>query len=94
MCVYIYMGFPGGPVVKKPPANAEAMCLTPGLGRSHRATEPLEPLSLLKPARRRESLPCSKRHHAVSGRPCDKEQPRPLQPGKVRGQQRVQYSRK
>ena len=21
MCVYIYMGFPGGPVVKKPPAS-------------------------------------------------------------------------
>ena len=27
-------GFPGGAVVKNPPANAEDMCLTPDLGRS------------------------------------------------------------
>ena len=27
--------FPGGPVVKNPPANAEDTGLLPGLGRSH-----------------------------------------------------------
>ena len=27
--------FPGGIVVKEPPANAEDMGLSPGLGRSH-----------------------------------------------------------
>ena len=29
------MGFPGGPVVKNPPANPGDMSLIPGLGRSH-----------------------------------------------------------
>ena len=28
------LGFPGGPVVKNPPANAGDVGLTPGLGRS------------------------------------------------------------
>ena len=28
-------GFPGGPVVKNPPANAGDMGSSPGLGRSH-----------------------------------------------------------
>ena len=28
------MGFPGGSMVKNPPANAEDVGLTPGLGRS------------------------------------------------------------
>ena len=28
-------GLPGGPLVKNPPANAEDMCLIPGLGGSH-----------------------------------------------------------
>ena len=28
-------GFPGGAVVKNPPANARGMGLSPGLGRSH-----------------------------------------------------------
>ena len=28
-------GFPGGPVVKNPPANAGDMSWIPGLGRSH-----------------------------------------------------------
>ena len=28
-------GFPGGTVVKSPPANAGDMGLSPGLGRSH-----------------------------------------------------------
>ena len=28
-------GFPGGAVVKNPPANAGDMGLSPGLGRSH-----------------------------------------------------------
>ena len=28
------MGFPGGSVVKNPPANAQDMSLTPGSGRS------------------------------------------------------------
>ena len=27
--------FPGGPVVRNPPANAGDMASTPGLGRSH-----------------------------------------------------------
>ena len=30
-----YRDFPGGTVVKNPPANAGDTCLTPGLGRSH-----------------------------------------------------------
>ena len=30
-----YMNFPGGPVVKNQPANAEDMGLIPGLGRLH-----------------------------------------------------------
>ena len=30
-----YTGFPGGPVVKNPPANAGDMGLIPGLGKSH-----------------------------------------------------------
>ena len=36
------MNFPGGPVVKNPPANAGDTGSTPGLGRSHmpRATKP------------------------------------------------------
>ena len=29
------LGFPGGAVVKNPPANAEDMGSSPGLGRSH-----------------------------------------------------------
>ena len=35
--------FPGGPVVKNPPANAGDMGLIPGLGRSHvlGATKPV-----------------------------------------------------
>ena len=28
------MGFPGGSVIKNPPAHAGDMCLIPGLGRS------------------------------------------------------------
>ena len=30
-----YLGFPGGTVVKNPPANAGDMGSSPGLGRSH-----------------------------------------------------------
>ena len=30
-----YRDFPGGPVVKQPPANTEDMGSVPGLGRSH-----------------------------------------------------------
>ena len=30
----VFLGFPGGSVVKKPPANAEDMSSIPGLGRS------------------------------------------------------------
>ena len=29
-----FMGFPGGSVIKNPPAHAGDMCLIPGLGRS------------------------------------------------------------
>ena len=32
--MHIYMGFPGGSVVKNPPANAGDMGLIPGWGRS------------------------------------------------------------
>ena len=31
----VNQGFPGGAVVKNPPANAGDMCSIPGLGRSH-----------------------------------------------------------
>ena len=30
-----FLGFPGGAVVKNPPANAEHTGSSPGLGRSH-----------------------------------------------------------
>ena len=33
--IKIVGGFPGGAVVKNPPANAGDMGLSPGLGRSH-----------------------------------------------------------
>ena len=33
--IYIYLDFPGGPVVKSPSANAENTDLIPGPGRSH-----------------------------------------------------------
>ena len=32
---YEYMGFPGGAVVKNPPANSGHMGSSPGPGRSH-----------------------------------------------------------
>ena len=32
--VYVYMGFPGGSVVKNPPVNSGDTGLIPGLGRS------------------------------------------------------------
>ena len=36
MCLkYLLLGFPGGAVVKNPPANAGDMGSSPGLGRSH-----------------------------------------------------------
>ena len=34
MCVYVYMGFPGGSVVKNLPANAGDTGSIPGWGRS------------------------------------------------------------
>ena len=37
VCIYVYTGFPGGSVVKNPPANAgdlRDMCSIPGSGRS------------------------------------------------------------
>ena len=34
MCVHIYTGFPGGPVVKKPPATAGDLGFILPLGRS------------------------------------------------------------
>ena len=39
----LILGFPGGTVVKNPPANARDMGLSPGPGRSHmrRATKPM-----------------------------------------------------
>ena len=33
--VIIIKGFPGGSLVKNPPANAEDTCSSPGPGRSH-----------------------------------------------------------
>ena len=35
MIELLYWGFPGGTVVKNPPANAGDSGLSPGLGRSH-----------------------------------------------------------
>ena len=37
VCIYVYIGFPAGSVVKNPPANAgdlRDVCSIPGLGRS------------------------------------------------------------
>ena len=36
VCVYVYVGFSGGSVVKNPPANAGDTGLVPGVGRSPR----------------------------------------------------------
>ena len=33
--ITLYRGFPGGPVIKDPPANAGVMGSIPGLGKSH-----------------------------------------------------------
>ena len=35
------MDFPGGPVVKNPPANAKGTSSIPDLGRCHTATKPM-----------------------------------------------------
>ena len=40
------LGFPGGPVVKNPPANAGDMGSVPGLGGSHTLREQLKPVCL------------------------------------------------
>ena len=45
------MNFPGGPVVKNPPTNAEDMGSVPGLERSHIATEQLSPCTTTTEAR-------------------------------------------
>ena len=39
----INWGFPGGTVIKNPPANAGDTGLSPGPGRSHMAVEQLSP---------------------------------------------------
>ena len=39
----MFLGFPGGAVVKNPPANAGDVGLVPGLGRYHIAAEQLSP---------------------------------------------------
>ena len=54
-------GFPGGAVVKNPPANAGDTGLIPGLGRSHMSNQARAP-QLLKPTRLQPVL-CNKRNH-------------------------------
>ena len=62
--------FPGGAVVKNPPANAGDAGLSPGLGRSHmlqsneaRAPQLLSPCATtMKPARL-EPVLCNRRSH-------------------------------
>ena len=51
------MNFPGGPVVKNLPTNAEDTDSIPGLGRSHIATEQLSPCTTTTEA-------CMPRAHA------------------------------
>ena len=58
------MGFPGGAVVKNPPANAGDTGLSPGLGRSHmprsNQARALQLLSLRSRAREPQQLsPCA-----------------------------------
>ena len=56
-------GFPGGAVVKNPPANARDMGSSPGPGKSHmpRSNKARAP-QLLKPARL-EPVLCNRRRH-------------------------------
>ena len=66
MLIFSSSDFPGGPVVKNPPANAGDIGLIPGLGRSHmqQGNHKLQLLSLtlrlVKPARL-EPVACNKR---------------------------------
>ena len=82
----VFMGFPGGPVVKNPPANAGDTGSTPGLGRSHipRANKPVRHSYW---ACALEPVLCNKRSHC-NEKPshCNREQP-PLT--KSRGNKRT-----
>ena len=58
--------FPGGPVVKNPPANAGATGLIPGLGRSGPLSPQLQKSRALKPVLRDRRGHCSEKpvHHS------------------------------
>ena len=70
--VVIFMDFPGGAVVKNPPANAENMGLIPGLGRSHmlQSNEARAPQLL---------SPCATTTEALTPRGHALQQEKPLQ---------------
>ena len=59
--MHIYMGFPGGSVVKNPPANAGDMGLIPGWGKSpgERTGNPLQYPCLGKSHGQRSLAGCS-----------------------------------
>ena len=77
------MGFPGGAVVKNPPANAGDTGLSPGLGRSNipRNNKAREP-QLLKPTHLEPMLPTRGATAMRSLRTTTKSSPRSLQPEK------------
>ena len=103
-----YIGdFPGGAVVRNPPANAGDTGLIPGLGRSHmpRSSQICEPqlLSLLSRAREPQLLspraqsPCSATREATAMRSLGtttKSSPRSLQLEKAHAQQQRPHTAK
>ena len=78
------LGFPGGAVVKNPPANAGAMGSIPGPGRSHmpQSNEACAPqlLSLSSRARKLQLLsPHATANEACVPRACAPQQEKPRQ---------------
>ena len=71
--------FPGGAVVKNPPANAGDMCSIPGPGRSHMATEQLSPCATTTEAH-------APRAHALQREKPPQWEARALQLEKARAQ--------
>ena len=83
------LGFPGGTVVKKPPANAGDAGLIPGPGRFHlprsnwdRELQPLKPPCLQPVLRNEPRTPQPERARSQQQEPCT------LQPERARSQQR------
>ena len=98
------LGFPGGTVVKKPPANAGDAGLIPGPGRFHlprsnwdRELQPLKPPCLQPVLRNEPRTPQPERARSQQQEPCtpqperarsQQREPRTPQPERARSQQR------